>query len=173
MKGLLLIFFFAFVIGTVSAQDNQAPAKKSTVFVELAGNGGLYSINYDHIVLGRPSWKLAGRIGAMYYREKLNYLENNYSQKVAVPVELSYLRGKENHYLELGLGITPWHENYKDFHESQINQVDLLPYTRLGYRYQKRDGGIFFKAGLTPMVKLKNNQNQNFPWGGLAIGYTL
>jgi hypothetical protein len=178
MKGLLLIFLIVLVVGTVSAQEIEEPLMKNTIFLELAGNGGFYSLNYDRILLEKAKWKLAGRIGAMYYREELNYLDYNHSLKIAVPIEASYLRGKGDHYLELGIGMTPWYENYKDFDASEISHIVLLSSARLGYRYQKKEGGMFLKAGFTPLLQFKNKVYENgssifFPWGGLAIGFTL
>ena len=125
---------------------------------------------------------MAGRIGAMYYRTELNYLDNNHSLDVAVPIEVSYLRGKENHYLELGIGMTPWYENYISLIETpdgtRVKHLAILAFGRLGYRYQKKDGGIFFKLGFTPMVQFndkvyKYKDKSVVLWAGLAIGYTL
>lgn len=183
MKCLLLSLLFSLVLSTASAQQIQEPAKKNTVFLELGGNAVLYSLNYDRIVLEKPKWKLSGRIGAMYFRERTNYLDKDYSLDVAVPIELSYLRGKGNHYLEFGLGMTPWYENYISLMETldgtHIKHIGVVGFSRLGYRYQKRDGGIFFKAGFTPMIQFKdkvykyNDDISIMEWAGLAVGYTL
>lgn len=178
MGRIIFTLFCVFAVSAVSAQNYQQVVKKNTLFLELGGNGGYYSINYDRIVLDKQNWKLAGRIGAMIYREELNYLESNHQLTSAVPLELSYLRGKGNHLLELGLGLTPVYQNYVNPEESRVSEQLMLATGRIGYRYQRSEGGLFFKAGFTPMLELGANPfsksgNTVFPWAGLAIGYTL
>lgn len=58
-----------------------------------------------------------------------------------------------------------------------------MPVLRIGYRHQKREGGLFYKVGLTPLAGFvfdvrKNSNNTNpenfaYPWIGAAIGWTL
>lgn len=116
----------------------------------------------------------------MYYRSKNNNSEIEHNLWAATPVELSYLRGKGNHLLELGLGVTPLLQNGRETNDAQAKFWEVLPVVRIGYRYQRREGGIFYKAGFTPMAELASKRYINYrkktifiPWIGLAIGYTL
>ena len=69
----------------------------------------------------------------------------------------------------------------------EVNELVLFSALRIGYRYQKADGGLFFKAGLTPLLgAVINRYIKNprvfyasgfepfvYPWIGIGIGYTL
>ncbi len=81
----------------------------------------------------KPKWKLAERIGGKY--------ENRYQMNLAVLLGVSYLRGKRNHYLELGLGITPCYRYYNPVEVSQnsakVIETYLFNSGRIGYRFQK------------------------------------
>lgn len=174
----LLALLCIFTASPVLAQESPEPLRRHSLFVEFGGNGGYYSFNYDRIMLAKPKWKMSARVGAMYYRESLSYLEDGNQNLLTIPVELSYLRGAGNHHLELGLGVTALYEHYQDFEGSDVTQIMCLPAARVGYRYQKRDGGFFFKTGLTPMLQIKDsqykyNKTQGILWAGIAFGYTL
>lgn len=178
-KSILLCLLVVLLLGTshVKAQHELEPVRKHTIFLELGGNGGFYSINYDRIMLTKESWKLAGRAGAMFYRSESDHLQSKSSTWFAVPLEVSYLRGRSNHLLELGVGVTPLYHAYATLESSHVKEVRLLPVARIGYRYQRNEGGMFYKAGFTPMAQFDKEENSNqscvLPWFGLAIGYTL
>lgn len=177
----ILTFILAATLLAANAQQNLLPVKRSTIFVELAGNGLFYSINYDRLLIAKPAWRLAGRAGMMYYRSGKSDSESTYGLWVATPLELSYLRGKKNHFLELGLGLTPLLQNaYEIPSNHEVKFWEVVPTARIGYRYQRRVGGIFYKVGFTPIAGLPSNKSYYYrdktvftPWFGLAIGYTL
>ena len=176
MKGLPLIFLFALIVGTISAQNVQTPIKKNTIFLELAGNSPFYSLNCDRIVVKEAKWKLAARVGAMYFGDNRNYLVSTRNKNYSIPLELSFLKGKYNHNLEIGIGATPFFREYVE--TIYYNKFSIGSFGRIGYRYQKDNGGVFFKAGFTPIIRFKKNwesYNPKYvhPWAGLAIGYTL
>lgn len=72
---------------------------------------------------------------------------------------------------------------------SPYTAKDLVIYSaiRLGYRHQKKEGGIFYKIGITPLaevvidlrldkaIRYKYDYMEKFayPWAGAAIGWTL
>jgi hypothetical protein len=70
-----------------------------------------------------------------------------------IPVLANYLRGEGNHKLEMGGGIVLVSI------ASTVNAADVnfklaadgaIPTGNFGYRYQKSEGGFFFKASLCP-----------------------
>jgi hypothetical protein len=81
----------------------------------------------------------------------------------AVPFEVSGLLGRGKHHLELGVGITPHLATSLDFNSETLELEDkvvfgsLIP-LRIGYRYQKPEGGFFFRVGYSPFF--------NVPIGG-------
>jgi hypothetical protein len=161
------------------AQSPVEPVRRNTFFLELGGNAWFYSLNYDRILLDRDKWKLSGRVGAMYvpsFRAVDRHM-------VGVPLEISYLRGRDRHFLEMGLGVTATYDTYP-LSDTRIRELAVMGVARIGYRYQKPEGGFFFKTGFTPMAGLVydlryrirgTNVNSAFayPLVGLAVGHTL
>lgn len=174
-----LIFLFCALI--TSAQDDYAlkpprdyskiPAKNAG-FIELGGNAGLYSLNFDRIYFYKEKFKMSGRFGFAphfngIYIEQIYVLENN------------FILFKNPHHLELGLGAT-----LQRRYNEKPNQIDnyfweniLFSVWRCGYRYQKEDDGMFLRAGITPVVI--SNDAEGFHsnyfqfWAGVSLGVSF
>ena len=175
-----LLAAFLLLAATASfAQAPPEPVRRNTFFLELGGNSMFYSLNYDRILLNRDAWKLSGRVGVLY----LPPLGERNRQIVGGPVEISYLRGRGRHFLELGLGGSVVYDTYR-LTSSRIRDMAVMAVARIGYRHQKPEGGFFYKVGFTPMLgALYNVQNPErgrqlgepfaYPLVGLGLGYTL
>ncbi len=172
--------FAAFLLLTATlslAQSPVEPVRRNTFFLELGGNGMFYSLNYDRILLSRDTWKLSGRVGALYVP---SFKADN-RHMTGVPLEISYLRGRGKHFLEVGLGLTGLYDTYP-LSETRIRELAVMGTARIGYRYQKPEGGLFFKTGFTPLAGVLYNLRDRrwatqsafaYPLVGLAVGYTL
>jgi hypothetical protein len=176
----LLFFLLLFPLAFIAQEDyNIKPPHdyavkpaKTAIFLELAGNAGLYSINVDRIYFYHPNLKISGRVGlavnmnSIYY-EPIIVLENN------------FIFLKNPHHLELGLGGTL----QRRFNEKP-NQPDIYNWEnilfsvwRFGYRYQKQDDGLFFRAAVTPII-MSNDALGFHPnyfqfWFGISIGMSF
>jgi hypothetical protein len=164
---------------------NNIEIQRNTLFLELGGNGGFYSLNYDRQVKASDTWRLAGRVGIMY----VNTFTDQNRHLAGVPIEFSYLKGTKNNFFEIGLGVTGTYDQYYSFdpkvpiRDSKVQDLAMMAVVRVGYRHQKREGGLFYKLGFTPLAgvvfDLRKNTNihtpENFayPWIGAAIGWTL
>ncbi|MEM9987138.1 MAG: hypothetical protein AAF804_18750, partial [Bacteroidota bacterium] len=63
------------------------------------------------------------------------------------------LGGRKGHHLESGLGTSfIWETNLLG-NSGRSRDLANLILARLGYRYQPRAGGFFFKVGFTPNVR--------------------
>lgn len=170
--------FCAFI---ASAQDDYAlkpprdysinPAKNAG-FIELGGNAGLYSLNFDRIYYYKEKLKISARVGFApnfngFYIEQIYILENN------------FILFKNPHHLELGLGVT-----LQRRYNEKPNEIDnyfweniLFSVWRCGYRYQKQDDGLFLRAGITPVVM--SNDAEGFHsnyfqfWAGASVGLSF
>ncbi len=176
---VIVLFFALFVKG--QEQDYTAPRPprdyekdpaKNACFIELAGNAGLFSLNYERLYYYREKFKIGGRVGFApnlngIYVEQIYLLENN------------FILFKNPHHLELGFGMT-MQRRYNE----RPNTVDkyfweniLFSVWRCGYRYQKQDDGFFLRAGITPVV-MSNDALGFHPdyfifWGGASIGMSF
>jgi len=155
-----------------------------TIYAEAFGNAFLgYSIGYDYALKLQKKHKLSFKCGFGCFPESdgiggfiLDYL------MLTIAPEVSYLYG-EKHHLELGVGVT-YNANYDRLSGKfySTNHDWFLPF-RIGYRFQKDNGGLFLKAAATPFIWFMNHQDTEnsepelwkifIPWGGVAIGYTF
>jgi hypothetical protein len=154
---------------------NKDPARSSN-FIELFGNGGLYSLNIDYIYYYKEKVKSSVRGGVMvypngYYIEQGYVLENNF---IFLP---------NPHHLEIGPGLTlqrKFNQSCTDSLKFQWESV-WFGMLRVGYRYQKQDDGLFFRFGLTPIFYRKTDCGTDSPildggnwfWAGASIGLSF
>jgi hypothetical protein len=177
----LLFSFVTLTKGNLLAQSDSLTAK-NTIFVEVLGNGGLYSINFDRILAQKKNIKVTARIGA-------SFVPNTESNgKWSLPVEFNFLCGKKNHW-EFGIGFGYGHglnnviTNY--YNENLLISSTLFGTIKiLNYRCQKPEGGIFFQIGFVSIIQIHEfNESlisgyrykpiQNYFYPNLGLGYTF
>lgn len=156
-------------------KDSTSVVRKNTVFAEVGGNGVIYSINYDRLFDVSEKFKLSGRIGVHF----TNKFPLRYYRTISFPVEFSGLYSfyKKKHFIEFGSGLT--YLNSFDNVTRHTEDIIILA-LRLGYRFQRPEGGFFMKIGFVPLYDwLVINPDPNVPhhtwlfFGGLGIGYTF
>jgi len=190
-----LIGFLSVILTTtfvVSAQDSITSTQKHTIYFEAGGNGLLYSLNYDHILKQKEKWFLSGRIGVEY----IYAFNKQKGHTLGMPLEISVSKKLKKNFFEFGLGVSWGYQQYypeglymdSTFISSDLyKEFILLSSFRIGYRHQKKEGGLFCKIGFTPLagvvidltrdkaVRYKYKWMEKFasPWLGVAIGWTL
>ena len=173
---LFLSSVFCFAQDTIKNEKKQSG--QHSVYMEFFGNAGLwYSIGYDYMLNLKEKHKLSFNCGFQYFP----YTDYNLVLEESVftlSPQINYLYGKK-HHLELGVGIT------YDLVIRYRNSVDKtatgwsVPF-RIGYRYQKEDGGFFFKIAYIPayinhyvLMPIIGDDWFMPLWAGVAIGYTF
>ena len=153
-------------------RDYATKPAKNAAFVELAGNGGLYSLNVDRIYYYKEKFKLSARLGFAINPHGI-YLEQAYI------LEQNFILFKNSHHLELGIGATiqnQFNESCKTTGEYLWEKI-IYSTLRCGYRYQKQDDGFFLKAGLTPVLMQQSNCGFNASyfqlWAGVGVGMSF
>jgi len=170
---ILLLFVTSLFNQTFGqATKDSTSISKNTIYLELLGNGGIYSFNYDRIILTKKLFKISGSIGISYIPPFVRY-----NHTLTYPIEINFLYGKKN-YFELGIGYTPVFNLYKE-DIFKIYDIYSYPVLRIGYRFQKPNGGFFFRTGLL-LYFVKNefitdysNYSNNKTWISLGFGYTF
>lgn len=164
-RGLTVILLLFGVYG-IQAQDDFA---KNAVYLEIGGNGGAYSLNYERALspkfllrAGFASWSSSQMFGG----EK---------SITTIPVMVNYLFGSGSHKIEGGLGFMLGSENHTGNEAWPKSKENIFALTgTAGYRYQKPSGGIIFRAGLTPFLNLGNSEYPDFNIsGGGSVGYAF
>jgi hypothetical protein len=160
ISSLFILFVISGFSNHVAAQEEaEVFTAKNVVYAELLGNAGLYAVNYGRIFYQKDKLKLMGGLGfSMIPLKGFEPFYPNFWSPV-IPVEFSAFWGKSRHHLELGIGSYVF-QNRKywfdpEFPPTYIREIvhwDTSVTMRIGYRYQKPEGGFFFRAGYTPRV---------------------
>ena len=159
--------------------------QKNTVYAEIGGNGSLYSVNIDQVLLSGRNFKISTRIG-------LGLSSSIFKNDIdpIIPIEGNIWFGKGKHHFETGLGViaafgfdeTPpatvvITENGTKVAQFQSGEefTSMYAFTRLGYSYQNSYGGLFFRAGVTPTVTAYTKSGGANPKieGSISVGYTF
>lgn len=161
IKFVLVLLYFFTLSNIGKAQDIMR--SKNNIFLELGGNGGLFSINYERAL----NTNLNGRVGFGNWTS--SFLGGKETKITTIPVMLNHLVGKRKSFFEIGGGFLFGNKN-----ENNISSLifDLTAF--LGYRYQAPGDGILFRIGMTPFLSLDSKANypdKAFISGGFSIGY--
>lgn len=165
----LLAFFFLSIIN-LKAQETKI--KKNVVNVELAGSGLLYSFNYDRMLIIDEHMRFTANIGTWYFPHFESFSDFKYM--IGGVAGFNTLLGKEKHFAELGINLS--YMRMRDIDDFDYDMI-YLP-IRLGYRYQKDEGGLFFRASFMPMISILQDADAEIlypvtPHFGIGIGYVF
>ncbi|MEL6536522.1 MAG: hypothetical protein AAFQ98_13985 [Bacteroidota bacterium] len=151
------LFILISLFGMYDAQAQSI--RRSSVFLELAGSGGLASLNYERAFAQGTYTEYAWRAGF-----SLAPIDQNNGVGLVFPVMAVALIGPANHQLELGLG--------QGITLTTRGSFFALTTAAVGYRYQSPRSPWFFRATYTPLISyLLDFQVQQ--WAGLSLGYTF
>ncbi|MBL7892974.1 MAG: hypothetical protein JNL63_10115 [Bacteroidia bacterium] len=149
-----IIFFSVIAIG----QTESIPKRRS-VYFELAGSGGLGSLNYEKIFFQKNSIEYTWRAGL-----SIAPVDRNNGIGIVFPLIVNVIMGKSAHKLEMGLG--------QGITITTKGSAFALTTVVVGYRYQPEAKKWFYRISYTPLISyLVDLQMQQ--WGGISIGYTL
>lgn len=163
---LFIVFFFALI----NAKSQENNIKKNSVYLEIAGSGLLYSVNYDRLLIIDNKMRFSTTVAVWY----IPHIESisDFKYMIGSSVGFNTLFGKQTHFAELGINFA--YMNMKDT-EDNIYHTAYLP-IRLGYRYQKDDGGLFLRASLMPIIAIYQDADAEFlypvtPHFSIGVGY--
>ena len=169
------LFLFISIESKAQSEAEKFTAK-NIVYLELGGNAGQYAFTYGRVFHQKGKLKLSASAGfSMWYQGSIS----NTRWLPAIPVELTAFYGKSNHHLELGAGVTSYLDSIIDFDEETFETNDKVVFSgfipvRIGYRYQKPEGGFFFRVAYTPIIDFPSRTGGNWSfnpyWAGLSFG---
>ena len=171
-KNSFLIFLVIFLCSEeLFSQElkNGGTIRKHSLFLEIGGNGVFYSINYDALFLLSTNFGFSVRAGFSIAPPFLTGSDWG----LTIPAEFNVLLGKTKNFFEFGVGSTL----IRSF-AGRNTEFPLVG--RLGYRYQKTDGGLFFRIGINGILTKDYSGVYNdlitkrfIPWAGISIGLTF
>lgn len=192
MKTKIATILFYCCCGVCLSQSsiNQDSIKRKNIvqhslFIEFFGSSAsYYNLMYDCSFLLAEKHKIAIAAG-IGYLPPLPVLETHPS--VNVSLQANYLYGKK-HHLEIGVGVAfpelyaPTNISYSSDGRYEVSDDwrfstnHLIIPVRIGYRYQKNRGGLFWKAAFVPYFSEQIYHVLKLPFVpgvGVSIGYTF
>ncbi len=183
LRRLKLILLVAFILilalpSEIFAQkEPQSFTAKNALYVEFGGSSGRYAVNYSNIFHQKGKLKLNASAGFSMWRNKISDFKTIWLP--VIPLEVTAFYGKSNHHLELGFGFTSFLDRTLDFDSEALELDDKVVFgaaipLRIGYRYQKPEGGFFYRIGYTPFFNLPVGGREDWVFtpifAGLSIG---
>jgi hypothetical protein len=159
------------IIENEPIRNNMSEYKKNSLYVEFGGNGFIYSLGYDRLFFSENKLRMSLSLGTSYS----HFFHENEGSVFILP-QINSLYG-EKHNLELGIGFS-WPIIRIALNQQDYNSMNLyFVFYRLGYRYQKKDGGLLLKFAFTPFTIIDPNPPWDYdfinPWLGVTIGWTF
>lgn len=184
MKIYILVAFVLLQNMLAAQSDNNLGDGKNQAFVELFGNGYLYSINYERTVVRKNKLDISARIGFSYYY--------SFHNATYLPLSVQMYYGKKSKF-EFGFGYLPIFRWDKIKEEGTIFNYDKTKYNYAGIYIQGHDEpyasvaftnvgfhqnlkhNLFFKISFSPWISKKDNNSgiDIQPWGRVAFGKTF
>ena len=166
---LALVFLFLAVATPPARGQEMLPGRANAVFLELFGNGGLFSLNYERMIV--QSVALRGGIANWAVQD------TERTTVTTIPLTVSKLFGAGDRGFEVGGGLVlgkkteeerDWASGGWVSPESSgiVNLTGIL-----GYRWVWPSGWMF-RVGLTPILTLSGDYPDDglTPSGGLSFG---
>ena len=154
MKSLLTGFLFFITALSVNAQE-----KDRYFSFELAGSGGLGSVNFEKIALDRERVDLYMRYGLSFVP-----LDVNNGFGLVFPIMVHARIGNNNHYGDFGIG--------QAFTVTTKGAFYLRMPTSFGYRFEPEGKRYYIRPAYTPIVSFLFDFQWEH-WGGFTFGYRL
>lgn len=158
---------FAATVGSLIlfAQTNgSAQNKQNQLYLELGGNGLIYSVNYERLLSENLTVK--GGIGVT---PGLIFVEGTF---FAIPVTMSYIVGSDRSKFETGPGITLFTGTNAKIFGLPTGDISILFISGiLGYRYVSSSGFVW-RIFFCPIYSNKTDPKFN-PYGGMSFGFMI
>jgi hypothetical protein len=167
------ILLVMLVIPTAAPAQWMDPPARNAAYVELLGNGGPYSLNFER----RIAWTTSIRVGFAKWTESDPLRTGAETRFMTFPVLLNVFRRRGSHHLELGGGVLLGNQRQAaSLLEKPTSNLFSLTGVA-GYRYQKRGPGLMFRAGITPFYSFDEDsaypEDGFVPSVGVSFGYAF
>ena len=160
-----MVFFSFLAAASLGQQDSLS---KHAIYLDAAGPGGYWSLNYEYTIHLKSPLRLSPRIG--FSTLHLNDFTQSFNPDLIFPVGAHLTYGNK-HRAELGVGETLSSVVRFDATSLDVKRfLELHTYFVVGYRDQPPSGGILLRAFYSPILELNQRYRH---WGGISIGYSV
>lgn len=157
MGNKIFIFFLVLFLNATVGQTEIAHRK--SIYFELAGSGGVGSVNFEKLFIRKSSSEFTWRAGLSFAP-----IDKNNGFGIVFPLMVNSLIGNTPHKLELGIG--------QGLTVTTKGGLFALTTFAMGYRYQSATQKWFYRVTYTPLISyIVDFQIQQ--WAGISIGYNF
>lgn len=172
-RALVVVMVLLCTVSGVRAQQIGG-SPRNALYLEMLGNAGLFSVNYDRRVAGQG----IVRAGLAAWTSEDFWSDDAETRIRSGLVMVGTTRGQHRNRFELGVGLLAGRKT--DVYIGQTsNTTSFVTLTgTLGYRRQPEGRGFLFRAGITPFYGFGNEDDAYpdkglFPSVGLSVGYSF
>jgi len=140
---------------------------KNTMYIDFGGIGGFGSINYSRQFYSIQKFDFEGHIGIS--TSKFKDFHAKFNPQIIIPFGLHTTFGNK-HCIEFGIGSTYVNSVRANNNLDSERFYTLNGNTTIGYKFRKKEGGLFFRAFYAPIFEEFKNIKH---WGGLSFGYAF
>ncbi len=179
LQVIFLVVFLASPFASFGQKETANFAARNTVYAELGGGSGRYAVNYSRIIYQKDKMKLNASAGFSMWKDLLFFSSRSSIWLPVIPLEISAFFGRSKHHLEIGSGFTSYLASRFQFSpdsyevREKVGFAAFVPF-RIGYRYQKHEGGFFYRVGYTPFLILPLGGRENsvfeYRFGSISFG---
>lgn len=176
----LALVFFLLKANVVAQDDAQKFTARNALYLELGGSSGEYAVNYSRIFYQKGNLKLNASAGFSLLRSSIDFDTYTSTKWLPLlPLEFTGFYGRRNHHLEMGFGFISYLDQSTNMNPDTFETYPETVFratlgTRIGYRYQKPEGGFFFRVGYTPYFILPVGGREDWifepRFAGLSFG---
>lgn len=164
---LLLLSIFISLKSQKMNETNNEAGVKNAIILSYGGSGIYFSLMYEHQLIQTDNMQIGAKAGVgTSFSSVLFPFEFN------VPVGVTFLYGKNNSHIDFSMCFTNYlMEQYNYEKEKRHHELKFLITPSVGYRFQKKQGGIMFKAGISPIINFNKTTNVIIPWLDVGVGW--
>ncbi len=156
MRIILLIFLLFTKLIAQTDSTSVAIVHPHSIYLEIGGNNGIYSINYERMI----SNKFSARLGFSYlpFTETTNSGDHFNAKSFVIIMPLYFITIYNNNKIGFGVGIV-------------IDSKKINPSFSIGYKYRPANNGFMFHINYTPLFSEDLKKGES--WVGIGVGYQL
>ncbi len=171
MRNILLpiLLLKTIMLSGQSPTDPYTGAARNSLLAVFGGSGIYTSLIYERSLIQTGNFQFGAKGGVGISPFRLTF-----PHEFNIPVGVFMLFGQKNHHPDLSLNVTnllirQYDPGAEDSHKE--HKAVFVP--TLAYRYQKLDGGVTLKIGLSPIIYFNSIQTTVSPWLELSVGWSF
>lgn len=165
---LILLVSIIICIKAQQKNDTRDHARvKNAIYLAYGGAGIYFSLMCEHQLIKTDNMHVGAKAGiGTSFSLVLFPSEYNF------PVGAYILYGNNKGHIDFSMCLTNYLlEQYDYTNDLTYHELKILMIPSIGYRFQKKQGGVMFKAGVSPIINFNKTTNGVAPWLDVGVGW--